>query len=106
VDDDNVTLNEARQNALNALNDIACFGPPKYAMGAAIFLLTEPILAPEFESEVIVDEGDAPFIPCDCPVCEAASAEGAARSLCPFFGDDLPGDENLGLIFTYGVYTQ
>jgi hypothetical protein len=43
-------------------------------------------------NDYAVDEGDAPYVPCECPVCVE--------------GDDLPGDDNLSLIFTYGVFAQ
>jgi hypothetical protein len=87
-------LFEARQEAVNRLHDIVQFGGNKDAVAAADVLLTC------YLADIIVDEGDAPDTPCDCPMCDPDNDD---RDEIP---DDLPGDENLPLIFTYGVFLQ
>lgn len=87
--------NPARQAAIDCLVRIV-ENPEtwtKDAIGAASLLLSPHLFSPG----VIVDEGDAPYIPCDCPVCDLDSED---------WGDDLPGDNDFPIIFTYGVFSQ
>jgi hypothetical protein len=69
VDTDTVSLNEARQNALDALNDIVCFGQPRDAIKAAEVLLSNYNTWPDPQSAAIVDADDTLFIPCPCHFC-------------------------------------
>jgi hypothetical protein len=75
-----VTLAEARRNAINALNYSVTYGLEDVRIEAARLLLSiEP------EPDIIVDAGDAPYVPCDCPVCDPDVDD---RYDIP---DDLPG---------------
>jgi hypothetical protein len=45
---------------------------------------------------ITVEAGDAPYIPCDCEWCAGPGGDALDDAL----------DDNLGLIFTYGVFVQ
>jgi hypothetical protein len=59
--------------AVNCLLDIVqnTTAPAASRVDAASILLSPELFidTPGYEAGAIVDEDDAPFIPCDCPVC-------------------------------------
>ena len=63
------SLDDARQFALNRLVDIVRHGTEFNAIHAAGVLLSDDLGAIDFPISSIVDEGDAPYVPCDCPIC-------------------------------------
>jgi hypothetical protein len=86
--DDEIALEAAKH--INALREDVWF--------TANYSVLDDELYPGGAPEAIVDAGDAPYVPCDCPVCEGY--EGGLGL------DDLPGDDNFPLIFTSGVFRQ
>lgn len=91
-----ITLDEAQDKALAALAYIVENGKDRDRIQAAALLLS-PILSLDDDGpDIIVDEEDAPYVPCDCEWCVGPGGDAIDEAI----------NDNLGLIFTYGVFGQ
>jgi hypothetical protein len=64
---------DARRTAILRLRAMVQESDNDYALSAAEFLLSPELHQYSFAAEdpaIIVDAGDAPYVPCDCPVCD------------------------------------